>query len=97
MNQNKKLYYSILVVAIVALVTAWAWVNIHGTPGTDDGASAIIKSVHPNYTPWIQPLGFRPEKSTETLLFVMQICIGLTILIACILFLKKQHKKLISK
>jgi len=96
---SKKEYkvYSILLVAIVLVVLLQFGLSyvLDSYEGTDDQAVGVIESIQPGYEPWFESL-WEPESALgETMLFSLQMAIGVgTLVLAYLMKLKKstQHK-----
>jgi cobalt transport protein len=61
-----------------------------GLPGSDDSAKTLVQSITPNYRPWFEGFGLELNATTETLLFIAQIALGVLLLFVCLRQLRKK-------
>lgn len=87
---KKGLQYIIPSLIVGCLLFLFAYNTFIGLPGSDDGAETLVQSISPSYHPWIESFGLKLNATTETLLFITQIALGLLLLIYCLLLLRKK-------
>jgi len=82
--------YIISGLIVACLIFLFAYNTFIGLPGSDDGAETLVQSISPNYRPWIESFGLELNATTETLLFITQIALGLLLLVYCLHLLRKK-------
>ena len=60
--------------------------------GTDEQAVGLVRTLAPDYQPWVSPLFGAPEGWVENLLFVLQAALGFGVIVYCFTALRRRAR-----
>lgn len=81
-----------LVVAASIIAVPYLLIQGHVFTGADDQSGQAIQDIDPNYKPWFENLFIAPE-GMEGWLFALQAAIGISIILAIILFTRRRRRR----
>lgn len=60
--------------------------------GTDEQAAGLVRTLAPDYRPWVLPLFGAPEGWVENLLFALQAILGVGVIVYCFAVMRRRAR-----
>jgi cobalt/nickel transport protein len=60
--------------------------------GTDEQAAGLVRTLAPDYQPWVSPLFGVPEGRVENLLFALQAALGFGVIVYCFTAMRRRAR-----
>jgi len=60
--------------------------------GTDEQAAGLVRTLAPDYRPWVSPLFGVPEGWVENLLFALQAALGFGVIVYCFTAMRRRAR-----
>ena len=60
--------------------------------GTDEQAASLVRTLAPDYRPWVSPLFGSPEGWVENLLFALQAALGAGVIVYCFAVMRRRAR-----